>query len=83
MVSTPRCGRGDPGSIPGCGKFKINLIAHTFVAMGYSAPIAHSFVAMGYSAPIAHTFVAMGYSAPIAQSVLLVLSNGDDSRAHA
>ncbi len=70
MVSTPRCGRGDPGSIPGCGKFKINLIAHTFVAMGYSAPIAHS-------------FVAMGYSAPIAQSVLLVLSNGDDSRAHA
>ena len=57
MVSTPRCGRGDPGSIPGCGKFKINLIAHTFVAMGYFAPIA--------------------------QSVLLVLSNGDDSRAHA
>ena len=70
MVSTPRCGRGDPGSIPGCGKFKINLIAHTFVAMGYSAPIAHS-------------FVAMGYSAPIAQSVLLILWKSNDSRAHA
>ena len=39
VVSTPRCGRGDPGSIPGCGNFKNNNpVVHLFVAMGYSLP---------------------------------------------